>query len=620
LAIDVGGRGPEARLVTNLAEAVRDRGPAVLALADAHAAAPDAIDVLRALAPAVVVVATGARAAEIAESAGRLFLALPESASARERERALQAAARHAEVVWGAEASRRRVARSRGDLERLRAVGLSLLAERDLGAVLALVIAEARRLTQSGGGSVWLLERDESGAERLRCVALESDATGAAAPPVERLPVDASSLVGAAATSGRPLRVDDVRDLPADTPYAGDPALGRRLGAAARSLVAVPLRDPSDALVGVLQLSDKRISGAGEAPGYDADDVAALLALAGHAAVSITNARLHARVDALFDGFLTAAVSVIEQRDPVTSGHSLRVATLSGALAEAVERAPSGRFGGERFPRTRLRELRYAALLHDFGKVAVSEAVLGKAKKLPPVLEERVRGRFAAIRGSLVASFHERRADWLRRRGADGFPELEKRLHDELERERRRVDEMELAVLEANQPCVLPREQKEMLWEVATSRYVDADGGARPFLEAEELRFVALPMGSLDANERAHVESHVGHTLAFLRRIPWTDDLRGVPEIAGAHHEKLDGSGYPRGLRGESITLPARILTLADMFDALVAGDRPYKSGLPPERALEVLEAEARGGKLDPALFALLVETGVWRRIAPALR
>jgi 3',5'-cyclic-nucleotide phosphodiesterase len=194
---------------------------------------------------------------------------------------------------------------------------------------------------------------------------------------------------------------------------------------------------------------------------------------------------------------------------------------------------------------------------------------------------------------------------------------MEKRLHEELERERRRVDEMELTVMDANQPRVLHRDRKEALWEVATCRYVDADGTARPFLESDEIRRLAMPTGSLDPEERAHVESHVSHTIAFLRRIPWTDDLRGVPEIAGAHHEKLDGSGYPFGLRGESISLAARILTLADMFDALVAGDRPYKPGLPPERALQVLEAEARAGKLDAGLFALLVESAVWRAITP---
>lgn len=623
--------GPtSARLLANLGEAVRDVGPAVLVLSDAHAAAPDAAEVLRALAPAVVVVATGPRAAEVAESVDRLFLALAPSASPCDRERSLRAAAKHAEALAAGEASHRRVARSRTDLERLRAVGLALVGEHEQDDVLALVVSEARRITGSDAGRLYLAERDESGALALRLHVVQCDSLPDATLPPERIPVDATSLVGAAASTGRPLRVDDAHRLPPDAPFAFRADLDRRAGYHTRSLLVVPLQAPRCGLVGVLELANKRSDperrivdeeSAREATrSYEDDDVTAALALAGHAAVSISNARLHGQVDALFEGFLTSAVSVVEQRDPGTSGHSLRVATLCAEIATAVDRSASGPYRDERFPRARLRELRYAALLHDFGKVGVRESVLAKARKLSPVHEERVHGRFQAIRASLVAAFHERRADWLARHGAEDFERARKRLEEELDRERRRVDEMERVLFDANEPCVLPQKQKETLFEVAACRYVDADGCARPFLEPDELRHLTLPIGSLDAAERAEMESHVAHTIAFLRTIPWTEELRGVPEIAGAHHEKLDGSGYPRGLRGDAISLSARILTLADMFDALVAGDRPYKAGMPPERALEVLGAEAKAGRLDAPLFELLVGSGVWRRALPAPR
>jgi len=623
------GRVP-ARLLANLGEAVRDVGPAVLVLSDAHAAAPDAGDVLRALAPSVVVVTTGPRATQVAESVGRLFLAVPPDASPGDRERALRAAALHAEALAQGEASHRHVARSRTDLGRLRAVGLALVGERELDDVLALVVSEARRITGSDAGRLYLAEPGESGALGLRLHLVQCDSLPEATLPPERVPVDATSLVGAAASTGRPLRVDDAYRLPPGAPFSFQPDLDRRAGYHTRSLLVVPLHGPRQELVGVLELANKRTdperrivdeeSALAATCAYQEEDVVAALSLAGHAAVSIANARLHGQVDALFEGFLTSAVGVVEQRDPVTSGHSVRVATLSAELALAVDRCASGPYRHEHFPRARLRELRYAALLHDFGKVGVRESVLAKARKLTPVHEERVHARFQAIRASLVSAFHERRADWLARHGAEDWGRVQKRLEEDLERERRRVDEMERAVFDANEPCVLPQEQKETLFEVAACRYVDADGSARAFLEETELRCLTLPIGSLDAAERAEMESHVAHTLAFLRTIPWTDDLRGVPEIAGAHHEKLDGSGYPRGLRGDQISLSARILTIADMFDALVAGDRPYKAGMPPERALEVLGAEAKAGRLDAAVFDLLVGSGAWKRALPAPR
>lgn len=600
------------------ARATESDGATVLLLSRAllHATAGDSA--LHALPEEVVVVALDAEALEAAERTGRLFLSIDGERSTAGARRALRAAALHAARCRGE-------ARSRLDLERLQTVGLSLLAERRLDSLLGRILAEVRRLTASDAGSLFLAERGDDGATRLRFLLAQNASIPDLALTETTLEIDDHSIAGHAALHRCPLRIDDVRDLPADAPFVFREELDRAIGYHSRSMLVVPLENARRELVGVLQLvnktrrastslRDEESARAFVVP-YDDADVHAAHVLAGHAAVAIETARLQRAIERLFEGFITAAVTAIEQRDPVTSGHSLRVATLSCELAAAVDRVSSGPLGTLRFGREQLRELRYAALLHDFGKVGVRESVLNKAKKLPPVMEERIRGRFRTLRALLLARQHEQRAAWLVENGSAGFELAEKRIAAEIERERAKLDAFERALETANEPSVLPESTAAVLADSGAIVFSDADGKLERWLAPEELRFVSLPRGSLDDEEREEIESHVVHTHRFLSQIPWTDELGRVPEIAYGHHEKLDGSGYPRGMRGPAIAPATRVLTVADIFDALTAGDRPYKPGLPPERALDILRSDAKAGRIEGALVDLLVDSGLWRSI-----
>src|SRR5439155_5381889 len=368
------------------------------------------------------------------------------------------------------------------------------------------------------------------------------------------------------------------------------------------------MKTHKDEVIGVLQLinrkrnPDVRLSSPeiteAEVLPYDTRSVELVSALASQAAVGIENSRLYENIERLFEGFVTAAVTAIEQRDPTTSGHSGRVATLTIGLAEAVDRAGNGPYREVRFSREQVRELRYAGLLHDFGKVGVREQVLVKQKKLDPQDLGLLRHRFAYLMQTADLSVERERADLLLDRGRVAYDTALERLVAGRQATRDRLHRWLDAIVKANEPSVLPEGTFEELSEINRQMYTDFEGAERPLLEDEELQFLMIRKGNLDDRERREIESHVTHTYRFLEQIPWTRELRGIPEIAYGHHEKLNGRGYPRAINADAIVVQTHMMTISDIFDALTAKDRPYKRAVPYERAIDILHAEARAGML----------------------
>ncbi|HUH14081.1 MAG TPA: HD domain-containing phosphohydrolase [Longimicrobiales bacterium] len=526
---------------------------------------------------------------------------------------------------------RAQVERGRSELRELNQIGMALMTERDPDRLLERILSQAVRLTGSDAASLYLVEEGEDGGRQLRFKLARNDSLPEI-PLVEfTLPIDRTSLAGYVADTGQPLVIADAYHLDEEpaTSFSFNHSFDERFGYRTRSLLVVPMADHRSQMVGVLQLinrkrqGDARITTEEEANAfvvpYDEHELELAQGLAGQAAVSIENSRLYRQIEQIFESFVKASVTAIDQRDPTTAGHSVRVATLTCDMAEVLERHDRGPYRETRFTREQMKELRYAALLHDFGKVAVREEVLVKAKKLPPPLLERVEARFDVIRRGAEAEYYRRRAELLE---AHGPRALAEGAVDELKGEfARRLDEIErfhAAIRAANEPSVLPEHSAEILNEIAQQRYHTPRGEEAPFLTGEELGFLSIPKGSLDARERREIESHVEQTYRFLLQIPWTDDLKNLAEIAHGHHEKLNGQGYPRGLRAEEIPVQTRIMTVADIFDALTASDRPYKKALGAERALDILRMEARDGLLDPELVTLFIDSRIYQRVLEA--
>jgi HD-GYP domain-containing protein (c-di-GMP phosphodiesterase class II) len=339
------------------------------------------------------------------------------------------------------------------------------------------------------------------------------------------------------------------------------------------------------------------------------------LSLASQAAVAYENRRLYNDIQTLFEGFVKAAVTAIEQRDPTTSGHSLRVAAYTQGLAEIVDQVSTGPYSASHFDHEQMKEIRYAALLHDFGKVGVREEVLVKAKKLYPLQMDLVKQRFEYIRKEVEVGMVRRKLQmFLERDRGDALSEIA-RLSEDFEQRLDRIQDYLEFILQANEPTLMEHAQFRKLNEIAKQSFVDSKGSELPYISTDEMRLLSIPKGSLDAAERQQIESHVVYTFNFLSQIPWTKELRGVPEIARAHHEKLNGAGYPYKLHGDQIPLQTKMMTICDIFDALTASDRPYKRAVPVERALSILEECVQANEIDAELFRLFRESKVYDRV-----
>ena len=371
------------------------------------------------------------------------------------------------------------------------------------------------------------------------------------------------------------------------------------------SCMCAPLQG-QHSLLGVMQI-DSRRSGRM----LSADDLDLFSVFASIVALTMERAGLTEDIYRMFEGFAQASVWAIEARDPITAGHSERVAKYTMALAETVNNASLGRFGSTHFTLKQLTELRYAALLHDFGKVGVREGVLMKRNRLDDIQMEVIHQRFARVKD---LHHHTAGNTLLKQCLESGHPLPDNALehltadtqHFDVE-----LDELLHLLGDLRGKWRHDPEDIEMIEKLGKRYVLDRHGEKLFYLTDNETKNLSIPLGTLNDEEWEDMRSHVSKSEAFLERIPWTEDLKNVPRLAGGHHEKLDGSGYPRGLVADQIPLRTRILTIADIFDAITAWDRPYCDALNLENAGALLRKHAFEGRLDNDLVEIFLETAL---------
>jgi HD-GYP domain-containing protein (c-di-GMP phosphodiesterase class II) len=509
------------------------------------------------------------------------------------------------------------------ELREVSQVGIALSTERDHSVLLTKILSKARELSRADAGSLYLLDDDENDGRALRWKLAQNDSVDVDFE--ERvLPITKKSLAGYVALTGETLVIDDAYDLPHDAEYSINRSFDEENGYLTRSILVFPMTNHVGEVIGVLQLINRKRTAAkttkltaatvpDEVISFDKEIVEVMRSLAGQAAVAVENNLLYESIERLFEGFVTAAVTAIEQRDPTTSGHSFRVADLTVELARVIDR-DSERYANVHFSSDQVREMRYASLLHDFGKVGVREQVLVKEKKLYPLQLETVRARFDFVMKAVENRANERKLAQLLAHGPDGYEAFAKEVDEETRAELERLQKDFAFIATSNEPTVLPEGDFQYLQQLAQREYDDIRGSRSLLLKPEEAKILSIRKGNLDAIERGEIESHVTHTYNFLQKIPWTKDLIGVPNIAYAHHEKLNGRGYPRKLMAQDIPLQSRMMTVSDIYDALTANDRPYKRAISTDRALDILKMEVADGFLDPTLVDLFVDAKVYER------
>ncbi len=379
----------------------------------------------------------------------------------------------------------------------------------------------------------------------------------------------------------------------------------QRLGI--RSMMCAPLLVDNE-VMGLIQIDTYR-----ETHSFCEEDLQILTGIGAQVAIALKNFVLYEDIGHLFESFVTASVHAIEARDPTTAGHSFRVAEYSQHLATVVDQSGQKILRDINFSRDQMQELRYAALLHDFGKVGVREHVLIKAQKLYHSEMEVLEARFRYAHASLERQAYRELIDQHGELSPEEFTLRRAAMDKRLSREVAQLQRFMAMIQHANEPSVLEGEVTDDLRAVANFIFPGNDGEHVQLLTAPELDALTLARGSLTPEERLEIQSHVSHTFAFLSHIPWTASLSAVADIAHAHHEKLDGTGYPQGLVGDEIPVQSRIMAVADIFDALTAGDRPYKCSLGVDQALDILHHEARTGKIDPILVDVFIDSQAYQ-------
>lgn len=394
-----------------------------------------------------------------------------------------------------------------------------------------------------------------------------------------------------------------------------------------QSYCLFPLKTPSGEVVGFILLLNKKTAKNSFIDSladiekivrtFNTHDLNLLEALAAQVGVSLDHARLIQDLRRVFESFVQASVVAIESRDPSTKGHSERVAVLTVGLAEAVNSISNGQYGSVSFNASQLYEIKYAALLHDFGKIGVRENILRKERKLYHHELMAIQERFHTLEKKLNLKCLEEYLERLMNRGQIPSREDIDRIHQDVQNISKKLNNYWESILEANEPSVVSSENFQKILEIAAIQYLGQNEKISGLLLSDEVEKLSIRKGSLSVAERLEIESHVTHSFKFLVNIPWTQDLANVPDIVYAHHERLDGTGYPRQLVADEIPIQAKMMAVADVYDALVAVDRPYKLALPHERALSILEGEVEEGKLDPELFKIFVEARVGELIKP---
>src|SRR5437868_9874471 len=584
---------------------------------------------------------------------GAVYAYVPPSTPLGLLERLIDNAIDHIQLLSNRNELNDRLTMASREIQELNQIGAALSAEHNTSKLLEMILTKSREITKSDAGSLYLVEdtephktdlvdlgahpagsaagstaaaklvRKTDGRKRLRFKLAQNDTVFI---PFKELTmeIDDLSIAGYVALTGSSVLIEDAYHMSETAPYKINRAFDEESGYRTKSILAVPMRNQKDEIVGVLQLINAKrdfnlkldtLSTVLQQVIPFVDRQRAIVeSLASQAAVALENSALYEAIQRLFEGFVRASVIAIEARDPTTSGHSFRVANLTVALAEAADRADSGPFAKLKFTRNEMKEIRYASLLHDFGKVGVREEVLVKARKLYPAQMELIQQRFQFVKQSMEAESLRERLKFVLEKNRDAYLKKLPQFDEQLQEQFKELDEYFAIVVRSDEPTVLPEGSFERLLDIAARHYIDLTGQDRPLLTNDEVRLLSIRKGSLDESERLQIESHVNHTFNFLQQIPWTKEIKGILAIARGHHEKLNGRGYPYKLSAPEIPVQTRMMTVADIFDALSAADRPYKRAVSLERALEILGFAVKDGEIDPDLFQLFLDAKVFER------
>lgn len=527
----------------------------------------------------------------------------------------------------GPEELRAHAARLREHLRHLTDIGLALSGEQNRDRLFEMIVSLARSITLADAGTLYIV--DDSG-RKLEFVVLQNDTMnvrlgGASGNPITLPPVNLYTEAGEenhanvsshVALTREVVNIEDVY-CAEGFDFTGTRRYDSSTGYRSRSMLVIPLENHENEIIGVLQLLNAKDKRSGEVAAFSSVGLAAVKSLASQAAVALTNTQLINGLKALLYSFMQSIAAAIDAKSPYTRGHIDRVVDLTMRIAEAVNAQQDGPFRDVRFDENEMEELKLAAWMHDVGKITTPVHVVDKATKLEAIVDriDLVRTRFKLISKAIQAELLEK---LLELAGSRASRQEMFAVTDEMERRRQELEDDLAYIMSCNKPGEFMSDERiERVKAIAARTYKDGDE-EKPWLTEDEVRNLCIRKGTLTDAERKIIEDHTVVTIDMLSRLPFPKRLARVPEFAGAHHEKLDGTGYPNHIGGDQLSLQARILAVADVFEALTAKDRPYKEPMKLSQAMKIMGFMVKDRHMDPEVFDLFFKTGVYRQYAEA--
>ena len=508
-------------------------------------------------------------------------------------------------------------------LEQLNAIGASLSAERDIDRLLESILAAAKTITRADGGTLYRVTEDKTlRFEIVRTSSLKYYLGGTTGNPVPFYPIQLykdgkpnHSMVAAhAALTGKTVNIPDA--YAADGfDFSGTRAFDSKTGYRSQSFLTVPMRNHDHEIIGVLQLINAHDPSSGKVVAFSPSDQRLAESLASQAAVALTNRLLIMQLEQLFESFINLMNSAIDEKSPYTGGHCQRVPVLTMLLAEAVNDTREGPLRDFNMSEKDRYELKIAGLLHDCGKVTTPVHVVDKATKLETIFDRvhLIDTRFEVLKRDAEIDTLQKKVSFLQEKKPMEAASVEKRLRERL----RALDDDRRFLHTTNIGSErMSDEDIARVKRIAAYRWRDSAGHEADFLTADEVKNLTVRAGTLTDDERKIINHHIVATIKMLEALPWPKHLTKVPEYAGGHHERMDGKGYPKGLTREQMSVQARCMGIADIFEALTAKDRPYKKGKTLSESLEILGRMKLNGHVDPDLFDIFVRRKVYQRYA----